>query len=72
MSPEAFCTGPNEVLYSYIDSSMNYQEVLKRSWKNMSSFSQDAILKEDVIFCQFDIKGSASFSAQMQKFTQGT
>lgn len=71
MSPEAFSTVPNKVSNSYIDSPMNYLEFLKRSWQNISSFRQDVILKEDVIFCQFDVKGSASFSAQMQKFTLG-
>jgi len=72
MSPEAFSTDPNKGLHSYINSSTNYQEFLKRSWQNVSSFSQDVILKEDVIFCQFDVKGSAPFTAQAQKFTHGT
>lgn len=69
MSPEAFSTDPNKVSNSYIDSKMYYQDFLKRSWQTTSSFSQDAIVKEDVVFCQFDIKCSLSFSAQMQKFT---
>lgn len=72
MSPDAFSTGPSKASNSYINSPINYQEFLKRSWQNISSFSQDTILKEDVIFCQSDVKGSASFSAQMQEFTHGT
>lgn len=52
MSAKAFCVDPNKVLNTYMEWPMNF---LKRSWQNIFSFSQVAVFKEGVIFCQFNV-----------------
>lgn len=61
MSLKVFCIGPSKVLNTYMYWSMNYQEFLKRCGQNIFSFSQAAIFKKDVVFCQFNVKCSTFF-----------